>query len=89
MAKELQITPQGVIKGLLDGIELARVQRVPAVMIRGYSELARLLGFFAPEVRRVELTTGQGALQTKFAALTDAQMLVLMSKETATAPPVS
>jgi phage terminase small subunit len=85
LASQLQITRQEVIKGLLDGIQIARDEKLPAVMIRGYSELARMLGYFEPEVRRVELSAAQGAVQADFSAMSDVQLLALISQGTVAA----
>jgi len=72
LANDLQITRQGVINGILEGIQIARDDRLPAVMIRGYSELARMLGYFEPEVRRVEVSAGDGL--THLERLSDSEL---------------
>lgn len=85
MAADLQITRQGAINGILEGIALAREQRVPAVMIRGWAEVARMLGFYEPETKRVELTADrQGTLQ-QLQAMSDQQLLTLIGQGTAAA----
>ena len=83
MAKELQITCQGVIRGLLDAVELGREINNPASMISGLSTIAKMLGYYSPEVKRVELTAGQQGAHTKFAAMTDAQLVALLEQEAA------
>ena len=79
MAAELQITRQDVIQGVLAGIEAARVQQAPAVMIRGYAELARLLGFYAPEVKRVEVRAEGEVEMDRLARLSDAELIKMVA----------
>ena len=79
MAKELQITREGVIRGLLDAVELGREINNPASMISGLSTIAKMLGYYSPEVKRVELTAGQAASRHALERLTDAELLALIT----------
>jgi phage terminase small subunit len=79
LASQLQITRQDVINGLLEGIQIARLEKLPSVMIRGYSELARMLGYFEPEVRRVELSATPGTVH--FELLSDAELLKIIKAD--------
>jgi phage terminase small subunit len=83
LASQLQITRQEVIEGLLEGIQIARDEMLPAVMIRGYSELARMLGYFEPEVRRVELSSAPGT--GHFDQLSDGELLQIIAADQAAA----
>lgn len=76
LADEIHITRQRVIQGILEGIEMARIDRIPAAMIRGP---ARMLGYFAPEEKRVQLTAGQASIQHNMAVKTDAELLALIA----------
>ena len=81
MAKELQITRQGVIRGLLDAVEMGRHQQNPAAMVGALREVAKMLGFYEPEVNKIEvLTTDQSSKQANFAAMNDAQLLALIAQ---------
>ena len=81
MAKELQITRQGVIRGLLDAVELGREQQNPSAMVGALREVAKMLGFYEPEVKKIEvLTTDQSSRQANFAAMNDAQLLALIGQ---------
>ena len=83
MAKELQITRQGVISGLVGAVDDARQQRNPMAMISGLRELGRMLGFYAPEVKRVEMTTDQHITHNDMSVMTDTELLALMQGRTA------
>ena len=47
---ELEVTRQDVVNGLQEAILMAREQRNPGAMISGLVQLAKLLGFYEPEV---------------------------------------
>ena len=79
MAKELQITRQGVIRGLLDAVEMGRHQQNPSAMVGALREVAKMLGFFAPEVKRVELSAAQSEVYQDFASWSDAQLLAAIA----------
>lgn len=78
MAKELQVTQQQALQGLLDGIEMARTQGNPAVVIRGWSEVGKMLGFFAPEVHQVEMSVGSAKLMDSYRAMSDQELLAII-----------
>lgn len=85
MAKELRITREGVIQGLLEAVSMGREQQNPGAMVCALREVAKILGFNAPEVKRVELTSDQHITQNHMAALTDAELLALMQGRSALA----
>ena len=76
-ADELQVTKEDVVGGLLRAIGLARAQENPAAMIQGCVALAKLCGFYAPERQQIELSSDTTALQAKFVAMSDAQLLAI------------
>ena len=80
IATELQITREGVVRGLIDAFEIAKADRQPSVMVSAMAAVAKLLGLYAVETKRVELTAGQGAVQSNFAAMNDAQLLALIAQ---------
>jgi hypothetical protein len=72
-----QIKRLDVIEGVIDGIEMARMQGDSGNVIRGWTEVAKILGHYAPEVKRVELSIGQARMRSKFEALSDEELLAL------------
>ena len=60
-AAQWDITRKDVITGVLEAVAMARAQGEPMAMIAGYRELARMMGFNAPEAHRVEVTTPAAA----------------------------
>lgn len=70
-----QIKRMDVIAGIEDAISLARATQDPTAMIRGYTEIAKMLGFYAPEKKEITLTAGQAQMRGKFVVMSDAQLL--------------
>ena len=80
-AAQWDITRKDVIAGVLEAIGMARAQGEPMAMIAGYRELARMMGFNAPEAHRVEVTTpaAASAMLAKLAAMSDTDLAALAS----------
>ena len=74
-----QIKRLDVIEGVIDGIELARMQGDAGNVIRGWTEVAKILGHYAPEVKRIELSIGQARMRSKFESLSDEELLAIAS----------
>ena len=72
-----QITRLDVIEGVIDGIECARMQGDAGNVIKGWTEVGKILGHYAPEVKKIELSTNQGRLRAKFEALSDEDLLAI------------
>jgi len=79
LARELEVTRAGVVRGLLDAFEMAKADRQPSVMVSAMAAVAKLLGFYAVETRRLELTAGQDAVQARLESMSDAQLLALIA----------
>ena len=69
-----QITRLDVIEGVIDGIEMARMQGDAGNVIKGWTEVAKILGHYAPEVKKIELTMEQGRMRSKLEALSDDEL---------------
>ncbi len=83
-ATRLQIARDDVIAGLLEGIAIARERRDGATVIRGFAEIGRMLGFYSPERRQVEVTSGEGVVLTaKIRGMSDAELLAVIAGEAA------
>lgn len=84
-AKEMQMSREKVQEGILDAIELARIGGKtgpdPSAMIRGWAEINRMCGFYAPEKKQLELTTAQKRLRTDFETLPDDKLLEMIEGE--------
>lgn len=77
-ATRLRMTRQGVIQRILEGIEMAREMGRPDVMIRGWTDIARMLGMYAPERHQVEVASTAGkAMAARLEAMSDTELAVL------------
>lgn len=78
VANRLQVTREGVIQGLLDAVHLAREQSNPAGMVAGLREIGKMLGYYAHEVKRVEVLPGSIDTEQQFQSMSDQELLGLM-----------
>lgn len=76
-AAQLQITKEDVIGGIAGAIRLAREQQNPPAMIQGCVALAKLCGFFAPELHHVELSSNTAAFRARLVAMSDDELVAL------------
>jgi hypothetical protein len=85
LARELEITRAGVVRGLLDAFEMAKADRQPSIMVSSMAAVAKLLGMYAVETKHVALTVGQEGVQANFSRMSDAQLLTLIGQGAAVA----
>lgn len=78
-ANRLQISRQAVIQGILEGIEMARQMGRPDVMIRGWADIARMLGLYEPERHKLDLSQDIHDSTARFEAMSDADLAALAS----------
>jgi len=71
-----------VIEGVMDGINTAKFMSDGGNIIRGWTEIAKILGLYAPEIKKIEVTIGQARLRTQYETLSDEQLLRIASGET-------
>lgn len=76
-----QIKRVDVIDGIMDGIAMARMMSDPANVIKGWMEVGKILGHYAPEVKTVNLNVNQQRLKAKFESLTDEELLAIAESQ--------
>ena len=64
-----------VLNIFMEAIDMARTLADPGQMINGADKVAKMMGYYAPEKRLVELSVGQNVLQAKFQQMTDEELL--------------
>jgi phage terminase small subunit len=77
------VSRKAVTDGMLEAIDMARTMADPQTMLIGYRELAKMHGYYAPEVRRVQVDVNGTVQVQHLERLSDAELLKLMD-----APPV-
>ena len=75
LAGSFRIQREDVLAGFLAAIQRACEQGNPAAEISGWREVAKMLGYYEPEVLKVHLGNDQQRLQKKFEAMSDAELL--------------
>ena len=81
--------PSGIVQAILGAIRTAQEQGVPATMIRGWVEIAKITGLDKPETaearRNVPLSAGAERVKNRFEAMSTNELLeILAGKEAAT-----
>lgn len=71
----LGLTREQVLQGMMDAIDDAKTLSEPLTQIAGWREIAKICGFYAPEIKKVELSaTGKQAVD-RLRALSDEELL--------------
>jgi len=79
IARQVDLTRQDVLAGLLEAVALARQQANPAGMIAGLREIAKMCGYYAPETKKVGLTVDQDSLRAKYEVMSDEELLAIIA----------
>ena len=77
-AARLSIQREDVLTGLLEAVDQAREQRNPMAMIRGWAEIAKLMGLAAPERAKVDVNVAGSLEMGRLNQLSDAELLKII-----------
>jgi hypothetical protein len=77
----MKLTREDVAGVFSDAIEMARVMAEPATMIQGAKEVGRMLGYYEPEVIKLQVSNDSATLQQQLRNLTEAELYQLLEKE--------
>ena len=77
----LGLTRDKVLQGMMDAIEQATVLADPLTQIAGWREIAKICGFYAPEVKKVELSGTGKQIVDRLRSLTDEELLAISEAE--------
>lgn len=64
-----------VLKIFLEAIDMSRMLADPGQMINGADKIAKMMGYYAPEVKEVIHHDGTQRLQAKFKQMTDEELI--------------
>lgn len=78
-AEYWQLQKRDVLAALLGAIQMAKEQVNPAAMIRGLVEIAKLLGYYDPEVAKVPLSEEAERLKAKYELMSDEELYARMA----------
>lgn len=82
LSSATQVTRAGVINTILDAIEMARLMSDPTAMLTGCRDIAKMMGYNAPEVKKLEVTSTQGRIRQQMEAMGDEELLRLIDGNT-------
>lgn len=78
-ATRLSLSRDRVVAGLLGAIEQAKLAGEPSSVIAGWREVGRMMGYYTPEVRRVEVSTAAAAVERgKLELLSDEALMAIV-----------
>jgi hypothetical protein len=70
-----------VLDGFLEAIEQAKMLAEPMTQIAGWRELAKMCGYYAPEVKTVNVNVSSQRLLTQLETLSDKDLLELIEQD--------
>lgn len=68
-----------VMNIFLEAIEMSRTLADPANMINGADKIAKMMGYYAPETKRIELSGDAAVFASKLKQMSDAELMELAS----------
>jgi phage terminase small subunit len=75
------LSRQDVLDGFMDAINQAKLLADPNAQIAGWREIAKIHGYYAPEVKRVELSGPQQRKVNQLESMSDEELLKLAALE--------
>ena len=79
--KAAQMTRKKVMDGMLEAIEMAKIQGDPGVMVSGWREIGRMCGYYAAEKREINVNITAKRAVDKLETLSDDELLEMIEKD--------
>jgi phage terminase small subunit len=73
-----------VMDGFLEAIEQAKLMSEPMTQVAGWREIAKMCGYYAPEVKRIDINVTSQRVMSQLETLSDADLLELIEKDAET-----
>ena len=80
-AHMLGLTRDSVLQGFVDAIDQAKAMADPMAQIAGWREVGKVCGFYAPEVKKVELSGNAKRIIDRMQTLSDQELLEIAGAE--------
>ena len=74
------ITRQKVMDGMLEAIDMARMEADPTAMIAGWREIGKICGYYAPVEHKVKVDVTGNVIVNKLNSLSDAELLQIIQR---------
>lgn len=78
--EEAKMNRKKVLDGFIEAIDMARLISDPHAMIKGWTEIGKLCGYYAPEVRKIDVSISAKRLIDKLEVMSDDELLQLAEK---------
>ncbi len=76
--KVADVSRKKVMDGFLEAIDMAKMQADSGNMIAGWREIGRMCGYYAPEVKKVDITVTAKRIVDKLETLSDSDLLQMV-----------
>jgi len=76
----IMVTKPQVVQMLLDAVSEAKLMSDPAVQIKGLREVGLMLGYYAPEEKRITYTNNEKQVREKISEMSEKELLQLASQ---------
>lgn len=77
-----QVTRDEVLAGFREAINDAKLAGEPATQIKGWTEIGKMCGFYAPEKKELRFTGNMAALEDRLAGMSTEELLELAGQDT-------
>ncbi len=64
-----------VLNLFMEAIDMARTMADPSQMINGADKIAKMMGYYAPETKRIEVSQGQTVMNHRLKTMTDQELM--------------
>lgn len=76
--KAADMSRKKVMDGMLEAIEMAKLQADPGNMISGWREIGRMCGYYAPEVKKIDINITAKRVIDKMETLSDEDLVKMI-----------
>jgi phage terminase small subunit len=76
--REFEITREEVLEGLKSAIADAKLQADPTAQISGWREIGKMLGYYAPERKQIEISESEEAFHKRLESMDTEDLLKLV-----------
>lgn len=78
--KAADMTRKKVMDGMLEAVEMAKLQADPGNMIAGWREIGRMCGYYAPEVKKIDINISTKRVIDKMETLSDEDLVKMIEE---------
>jgi phage terminase small subunit len=79
--KVADMTRKKVMDGMLEAIDMAKMQADASTMVSGWREIGKMCGYYAPEVKKVDITVSSKRVIDKLETMSDDDLLRFVEEQ--------